>query len=103
MLFVSGQFLDGNTLAPIGTPLGCAPSSYGSSTIRGDGTTVDYVTFTDNADLLRADVHRFTFDVPTLQLSNCALAGRNLTGDEWARFEPRKDYRQTCAEWPSGQ
>jgi WD40 repeat protein/energy-coupling factor transporter ATP-binding protein EcfA2 len=31
----------------------------------------------------------------------CALAGRNLTREEWRRFIGG-DYRRTCAQWPEG-
>lgn len=30
----------------------------------------------------------------------CALAGRNLTPGEWARYVPGQDYRRTCPNWP---
>jgi WD40 repeat protein len=31
----------------------------------------------------------------------CAIAGRNLTEDEWTRFFPSRSYHATCPEWPS--
>jgi len=31
----------------------------------------------------------------------CALAGRNLTRDEWGQFVVG-DYRRTCPQWPEG-
>jgi WD40 repeat protein len=33
----------------------------------------------------------------------CAIAGRNLTREEWDLYLPAaEDYRATCSEWPSG-
>ena len=32
----------------------------------------------------------------------CAVAGRNLTKDEWDKFLPDRAYRRTCEEWPAG-
>jgi WD40 repeat protein/tRNA A-37 threonylcarbamoyl transferase component Bud32 len=33
----------------------------------------------------------------------CAIAGRNLTREEWTLYVPSgRPYRPTCAEWPSG-
>jgi WD40 repeat protein len=31
----------------------------------------------------------------------CALAGRNLTQDEWTQFVGG-DYQRTCPQWPEG-
>jgi hypothetical protein len=33
----------------------------------------------------------------------CALAGRNLTSDEWLRYRPGDHYRATCAHWPPAE
>ena len=32
----------------------------------------------------------------------CAVAGRNLTREEWARFVPHRDYERTCPSYPAG-
>ena len=33
----------------------------------------------------------------------CAIAGRNLTREEWRLYLPAgKPYRTTCSEWPAG-
>ena len=32
----------------------------------------------------------------------CAIAGRNLTREEWAEFFPSRSYHATCPEWPAG-
>ncbi len=31
----------------------------------------------------------------------CAIAGRNLTDDEWSQFFPSQPYEPTCPQWPS--
>ena len=31
----------------------------------------------------------------------CAIAGRNLTNDEWGQFFPSRSYEPTCPQWPS--
>ncbi len=31
----------------------------------------------------------------------CAIAGRNLTDDEWSQFFPSRPYEPTCPQWPS--
>lgn len=31
----------------------------------------------------------------------CAVAGRNLTDDEWSQFFPGRPYQPTCPQWPS--
>ncbi len=31
----------------------------------------------------------------------CAIAGRNLTDDEWNQFFPSRPYEPTCPQWPS--
>jgi hypothetical protein len=36
-----------------------------------------------------------------IEAKACALAGRNLTRDEWRRFIGR-DYRRTWRQWPEG-
>jgi hypothetical protein len=30
----------------------------------------------------------------------CAVAGRNLTRAEWARYVPDVSYRRLCSQWP---
>jgi len=32
----------------------------------------------------------------------CAIAGRNLTQDEWSRNLPGEPYNATCPQWPPG-
>ena len=43
------------------------------------------------------------FDVDDALASNCDLAGRNLTREEWDQFLPDESYHVTCEEWPSGE
>jgi WD40 repeat protein len=31
----------------------------------------------------------------------CAIAGRNLTDDEWSQYFPSRPYEPTCPQWPS--
>jgi WD40 repeat protein len=31
----------------------------------------------------------------------CAIAGRNLTDDEWSQFFPSRPYEPTCPQWPA--
>ena len=33
----------------------------------------------------------------------CAVAGRNLTQAEWARYLPDVPYEKTCPQWPAGE
>lgn len=32
----------------------------------------------------------------------CAIAGRNLTAEEWSQFFPSRPYEATCPQWPAG-
>jgi WD40 repeat protein len=58
----------------------------------------------DNSGLLVAGVDGSTWTVDT-RLSAwvdraCAIAGRNLTMDEWQDFYPGRAYEATCPQWP---
>jgi WD40 repeat protein len=33
----------------------------------------------------------------------CAVAGRNLTYDEWQRYMGQAPHRATCPQWPTGE
>lgn len=47
-----------------------------------------------------ARLFRWTLDPKALTARACAVVGRNLTRDEWARNFDSEAYRATCAEWP---
>ena len=32
----------------------------------------------------------------------CAIAGRNLSHEEWDQFFPDRAYERTCQQWPDG-
>jgi WD40 repeat protein/DNA-binding SARP family transcriptional activator len=59
----------------------------------------------DSSGLLVAGVDGTTWTVDT-RLSSwvdraCAIAGRNLTRDEWQDVYPDRPYEATCPQWPS--
>jgi hypothetical protein len=42
-------------------------------------------------------------DPPVWRRRACAIAGRNLTREEWKLYLPEGTvYRATCPEWPTG-
>ena len=62
------------------------------------------ITYRDSAGLVIAstDGRTWTADTRTNQWGEraCAIAGRNLTDDEWDQFFPRRPYEPTCPQWP---
>jgi WD40 repeat protein len=38
-----------------------------------------------------------------VEITACALAGRNLTDTEWQRYLPDEPYHRTCPDYPDGQ
>jgi hypothetical protein len=32
----------------------------------------------------------------------CAIAGRNLTREEWSQFFPTRPHEVSCPQWPAG-
>jgi WD40 repeat protein len=40
--------------------------------------------------------------VASLMAHACAVAGRNLTQEEWQRFVPNSGYQRTCPQFPAG-
>jgi len=63
--------------------------------IRDGGRTV--VTVTEGAG-----VRRWTVDSERLLEHACALAGRNLTSEEWHQALPDRPYERTCPDHPEG-
>jgi WD40 repeat protein len=77
-----------------------------------DGNGVPYAaTFTpDDRTLLASDssatpgqVVAWDIDPNSWQREACAIAGRNLTHDEWRQYLGDRPYNKTCAQWPAGQ
>lgn len=58
----------------------------------------------DSSGLLVAGVDGSTWTVDTRQSSwvnrACAIAGRNLTREEWQEYYPDRAYEATCPQWP---
>jgi WD40 repeat protein/DNA-binding SARP family transcriptional activator len=62
---------------------------------RDDGRTL--VTFTEGTG-----VRTWTVEPQRLLEHACAVAGRNLTQQEWADVLPNRPYERTCREYPTG-
>jgi WD40 repeat protein len=68
-----------------------------------DGYSVDRVVFNPNGGglaTLSGGIVLWDMDPSAWARSNCQRAGRNLTRDEWIKYFPKEDYRQTCEQWP---
>lgn len=66
-----------------------------SITYRRDGTGLV---------IASADGRTWTADTRTDKWVDraCAIAGRNLSHEEWDQFFPNRAYERTCAQWPEG-
>ena len=74
---------------------------------QADGvTSVSIAYLRDSSGLVIASPNGSTWTVDTRTDTwtdrACRMAGRNLTGDEWAQFFPSRPYRVTCPQWPTG-
>ena len=69
-------------------------------------TSVSIAYLQDSSGLVIASTNGSTWTVDTRTDTwidrACRMAGRNLTGDEWAQFFPSRPYRVTCPQWPTG-
>ncbi len=94
-VYAAGELLDAASLSPIGEPGRLLPA---------DGF-IGHMTFTkDSTAALLVDggsVFRFVVDGDVLADQACALAGRNLTADERARFLTTAG-APACPQWPAG-
>jgi WD40 repeat protein len=82
---------------PIGDPLDAGyPGGISTSSLTPDGRILATA---------YGDGHIVTWDVDPAawQRRACALAGRNLTRDEWRQYLGNRPYEMTCAQWPPGQ
>ena len=74
--------------------------------LRGHGNWVSDVAFTPDGRLVSVgrDTRAFVWDLSSRlaawQEQACAMAGRNLTRAEWARFMAGRPYQVTCPQWP---
>jgi DNA-binding SARP family transcriptional activator/WD40 repeat protein len=86
---------DATTLAPIGASLEVPGSvaTFDDSSPDGD----QLASGTDHGVITLLDV-----DLAHWEERACAVAGRNLTKQEWAEYLPDQAYRMTCSAWPSG-
>jgi WD40 repeat protein len=87
---------DGRTGALLGKILPGGPQTETMVEFRPDGHTVQ---------IASEDGALYTWDT-RLQLSverACAVAGRNLTQDEWRDAFGDRPYRPTCPEYPAGK
>jgi WD40 repeat protein len=90
---------DLTTRQPIGEPL-----------ISGNGTPYAVAFTPDGRTLIASDgaaprgqVVGFDIDPNSWQRQACAIAGRNLTRDEWRQYLGGRRYNKTCSQWPAGQ
>jgi WD40 repeat protein len=82
---------------PIGDPLNAGyAGGAGTTTLSPDGRVL--VTAYGDGHVVIWDV-----DPAAWQQRACALAGRNLTRDEWRQYLGSRPYEMTCAQWPAGQ
>jgi WD40 repeat protein len=81
---------------PIGNPLDAGyPGGISTSPLTPDGRELPAA---------YGDGHIVMWDVDpaSWQQRACALAGRNLTHDEWRQYLGSRPYEKTCQQWPSG-
>jgi WD40 repeat protein len=82
---------------PIGEPLDAGyPGGVSVSPLTPDGRTLA-ASYGDGHIVL------WDVDPASWQRRACALAGRNLTRDEWRQYLGTRPYEKTCAQWPIGQ
>jgi WD40 repeat protein/DNA-binding SARP family transcriptional activator len=65
--------------------------------------SIAYLADSSGLVIAAADGRTWTADTRTGTWTEraCAIAGRNLTDDEWSQFFPSRPYRATCPQWPS--
>ena len=66
------------------------------------------VVFSPNNKLLASGSYDFAVRLWNLDTDDwlertCAVIGRNLTRDEWAKYLPTEEYHLTCPQWPPGK
>jgi DNA-binding SARP family transcriptional activator/WD40 repeat protein len=89
----AAQLWDAATLEPIGEPLAIGPKGAGYVDRNETGTKAVIGSGGGIALVWDLDLGRW-------EAMACAIAGRNLTRAEWARYLPGMAYHSTCPEWP---
>jgi WD40 repeat protein len=87
---------DVETGQPIGFPLTDHTDGVAGLALSPDGSTL----FSSSMD---GTVRAWDLDFDRLRARACAIAGRNLTQAEWARYLPDVPYEVTCEQWPAGE
>jgi hypothetical protein len=85
----SARLIDVATQSQIGAPFQGLGDVHNGAAFAADDSYVD-VTYTDGT-MLRWDIRPSDW-----RARACAVAGRNLTRDEWARFLPERPYGTVC-------
>ena len=67
------------------------------------GASIRYLPDSSGLLIAARDGRTWTADTRTRTWTEraCALAGRNLSQDEWTRFFPSRPYEATCPQWPA--
>jgi WD40 repeat protein len=68
--------------------------------VWGFGDRGDLLVTEDENGLMAWRNAAWSADPTVLQREVCAIAGRNLTADEWRHYLPSEKYKRICPEWP---
>jgi WD40 repeat protein len=81
---------------PIGDPLDAGYGLAGDMSFTPDGRTLA-------AGYGRGQIMLWDINPDSWQQRACAIAGRNLTSDEWRQYLGSRPYEKTCTQWAPGQ
>ena len=79
----------------IGAPFPGGDGQWGTAAFTPDGRSL-LVVFTDGS------AYRWPISVDAWEAHACAIAGRNLTHEEWHRYVGSRGYQSTCQMYPPG-
>jgi WD40 repeat protein len=91
------QLYDASTLEPIGTPFPTRAAQFGNAL---SGSIEVNEPGTMFAQMATGDPLLWHVDPDSWLKLACTIAGRNLTGAEWQRYLPNREYERTCPQYP---
>jgi WD40 repeat protein len=89
---------DTTTYQPVSEPFATEPDWVNALAFSADGNYL--AAAVGGTDNIASETALFSLDAPDALETACAIAGRNLTWDEWTRYMGDAPYRRTCADLP---